>query len=589
MNFDFSQLTDEQIKALTRLDAEVWFVLHGVCKDKEGKKLAKRKPNIMQRRMFAHYRKCVNDRVPCWIAGLKPRQVGLSTVAAAITYHHMRNFPNLTGALMADKSGTSDKVFEVYRTFAEEDTFDWGPGNGPIARFGEKGNLTDEIMLPNGSSYRKETAGSARAGAGGTLQVAIMTEVAHFPVIKGKDPALGFLGSWAKDLPVSLGIMDSTPNGPTGLFYETWMAKDSGYQNIFSAWFEFEEHSRPFASEEERQAFIKSIDDPKNKDYLEREEMELYKVSYEQLNWRRRTIKGICRNDINKFRQEYPSDDISCFLLANSLRFKSTIIKQMAEKAKFTPCEVGEVSLQEDMSASWTLDEQGTTRIWEHPRYEHKYWVSMDTCTGREQQASGGNKDPDYHSIGAWREEFTDQYGRYHPPKLVAHHYSRLESAIAASIAAAFSIYYGKCMVVPEVNNCGLYHVETLMALEIPVFHRTINNTTTDSTEQKPGWLTQPVNKKTMIDRLASPDVLGGWSPENPTIEIYDPWIIEQLAVFVKHKDGSYRAMNGKHDDGVMMVAIALQTRSVAQPMKERRMKPISAAKINKREGWRTA
>lgn len=582
---DLASLSDEQLKLLTRLDAEVWFVLHGVLKDKEGKVMAKRKPNVMQKRMFAHYRKCINEGIPCWIIGLKPRQVGLSTVAAAITYHHMRNFGGLTGALMADKSGTSDKVFELYRTFAENDTFDWGPGNGPLPRFGEPGNLTDEIILPNKSAYRKETAGSARAGAGGTLQVAVMTEVAHFPVIKGKDPALGFLGSWAKDFPISLGIMDSTPNGPTGLFYETWMAADSGYENIFSAWFEFETHTKPFASDAERQAFIASMDDPRNKDYKEREEMELWGVTPEQLNWRRTTIKGVCRNDINRFRQEFPTDAVSCFLLANSLRFKPTIIKQMCERAKFTAAEVGEVSLQANMSATWTLDDQGTTRIWEHPRYGLSYLVSMDTCTGREQQASGGNKDPDYHSIGVLRDGYTDPNGKYWPPKIVAHHYSRLESAIAASVAAALSTYYGKCMVVPEVNNCGLYHVETLMALEIPVFHRTVNNTTTDSQEKKPGHLTQPVNRKTMIDRLAA--LLADWTPDKPTIEVLDPWITDQLAVFVKHKDGSYRAMNGKHDDGVMMLAIALEYRSLCQPMKEPKVRRLSADKINRLQGWR--
>ena len=201
---------------LARLDAEVWFTLYGVLKDKEGKLLPRRKPNVMQRRMFAAYRRARAAKKPFKALGLKPRQVGLSTVVAAITYHHMRSFPNLNGALMADKSGTADKVFEVYRTFAENDQFEWGQGAMP--KFGSPGNLSDEIILPNGSRYGKETAGSARAGAGGTIQVANATEVAHFPKIETKDPALGFLNAFYDEGEMSLGLFDTTPNGRTGLF-----------------------------------------------------------------------------------------------------------------------------------------------------------------------------------------------------------------------------------------------------------------------------------------------------------------------------------------------------------------------------------
>lgn len=49
-------VTQDNIKALARVDPEVWFVLFAVLKDKEGKILPKRKPNILQKRMFAAYR-----------------------------------------------------------------------------------------------------------------------------------------------------------------------------------------------------------------------------------------------------------------------------------------------------------------------------------------------------------------------------------------------------------------------------------------------------------------------------------------------------------------------------------------------------
>ena len=577
---DLSKLSEEEIKLAVRLDAEVWFNLYGVLKDKEGKVQGKRKANVMQRRMFAGYRAALGEGKPFKALGLKPRQVGLSTVVQAITYHHNRNFPNLSGALMADKIGTADKVFEIYRTFAENDGYDWGEGNGRVAKFGEPGNLADEIKLPNGSAYRKETAGSARAGAGGTIQVANGTEVAHFPVIQKKDPALGFLNSWYDEGEMSLGMFDTTPNGPVGLFYDLWQDRKNGYVRIFSAWFEFEEHKKKFAGEKERVEFEESLDED------ERVERERFKVSLEQLNWRRDTIKNKCQNDANRFRQEFPSDEKSCFLLSSRLRFKAEVVDMMMERCKTVKPEVGELNMQNDQTVSWRADDAGTVEILEHPRVGMKYLVSMDTCTGRDQQASGGKADPDYHSIGVLRGGYRDVgTGVWYPPKIVAHHWSRLESEYAALVAASMSIYYGRCIVIPEVNNCGLYHVKALEGMDIPIYERTQVNRTADTVDKMKGWKTDVLTRRTIIDNLAAK--IAEWKEGAPTFECGFAWIIDQLSTFIRHKDGSTRAMNGKHDDGVMMLAIALENEGLCCTMKEAKVRRISADRINRREGWK--
>ena len=917
-------------EAIARLDPEVWFAIYGVLKDKEGKVMEKRKPNLLQRRMFAAYREAMKAGKPFKCLGLKPRQVGLSTVIAAITYHHNRTHPNMNGALMADKVGTADKVFEIYRTFAECDTLSWGPGNGPLPAFGSPGNIADEIVLPNGSRYGKETAGSARAGAGGTIQVANGTEVAHFPVIKGKDPALGFLNSWYDEGAMSLGMFDTTPNGPTGLFYDLWQDKGNGYSRIFAAWFEFLEHSKPFASEQERQAFAGELDDD------EREEIARYKVSLEQMHWRRGVIKVKCQGDVSKFRQEYPSDDTSCltgdarigtnlgilrmdqvevgmiseygriiakektgnkpvfrittksgysiratgnhrfrvgldnwvrtdelqglsvelqspltaevehvekwagfagvehslritedwgaflgyfmgdgsfggeqlsmlcdvrdvdlierihelvelvsgrragqrqvgrnkgaveirvadkrfrevferlgllkevglqtkrkvsvpecifrspkpvirqflsylfeadgwaskttcivkffskepafiadvqrlllcfgvksrlrhvvkrigeaehlgvemvlptvdarkfmdeigfvserkragfastfvhkgrvlerysftdevisvepdgvadvwdiqidgqpmfgangllahncFLLNARLRFKATTLTAMAEQWANQRPMVGELSMQDDQAVSFRPDEAGTVEVIEQPRVGCRYLVSMDTCTGKDQQASGGKADPDWHSIGVLRSAYVDANGQSHPPKIVAHHYSRLEAEYAALVAASMSIYYGRCIVVPEVNNCGIFHVKALEAMDIPVYQRTTINRTADTIDKQSGWRTDVLTRRTIIDNLGS--LIADWKLEKPTFECPFPWILDQLTTFVRHKDGAIRAMSGKHDDGVMMLAIALFNEPLCELMRPVKKKRVTSEDINRREGW---
>lgn len=568
------------INTLVRLDVEVWFALFGRIKTKEGKLVTAPTPNVIQRRLFAAYRRSRAARRPFKALGLKPRQVGLSTGTQAVTYHHNRSFENLNGALMADKSGTSDKVFEIYRTFAEGDTFDWG--TGPLPKFGLPGNLTDAIILPNGSRYGKETAGSARAGAGGTIQVADGTEVAHFPKVENRDPALGFLNAFYDEGEMSLGLLDSTPNGPTGLFYDLWVDKNNGWEKLFAAWFEFPEHAQAFEHEDERRAFEETLDED------EREERLRYGVTLEQLKWRRKTIKDKCQGDPDKFRQEYPSNDIECFLRSSRLRFRAIVVDAMMKQAVSVKPRPGELAMQDNQRVSFRPDDMGTVELWEEPKIGCKYLVAADTCTGEDQQEGGPKADPDYHSIGVLRAGYHDvATQRWFPPRIVAHHWSRLESDLAALVAASMSIWYGRCIVIPEVNNCGLVMVKKLEEWGIPIYERHTLNRTAGTRDKFLGWKTDVITRKTIIDSLAIK--IRDWKASEPTFELHCGWILEQYGKFVINKDGKAEAMTGAKDDGVLMSAIALHNESLATEYKLPKKKPIDLKKLNARQGWAAA
>ena len=101
---------EHQIQDLIRIDPEVWFSTFAVIKDKRGKDI-KPKANTLQKRMFAHYRKCQLEQKPCKMIILKPRQKGASTCAQALTYHHMRKHENLAGSLMGGYSGNLGQGF----------------------------------------------------------------------------------------------------------------------------------------------------------------------------------------------------------------------------------------------------------------------------------------------------------------------------------------------------------------------------------------------------------------------------------------------------------------------------------------------
>lgn len=561
--------------ALSRLDAELWFRKYGVLKTKKGLLIRKPKPTPVQQKMFDAYRKCRAARIPCLMLVLKPRKDGASTGAQAISYHHLRVFEGRNGAQMGDIAGTSDNLFDMFATFAREDKCDWKQGP-----FDPALDLADSIKLPSGSAYGKFTAGSTNAGRSGTVQVANATEVAYYPKTGDRDPALGYLNSAFLDGEESLAIWDTTPNGPSGVFYNLWQDKTNSWIKIFVAWFENTEHAIAFANEAERDGFSRTLTDD------EAEEQTRYGVTLEQLAWRRKTIKDKCEGDVEKFRQEYPSNDIECFLRSSRPKFKADNLQIMLKVAEIVKPVRGELLMQDDGRVSFRPDDRGSVDLWEQPRIGCSYIGAADTCTGEDQQQEGPHSDPDYHSLGIVRAGYRDEATAvFYPPRLVCHHWSRLDADLAALQMASMSVSYGRCIVVPEVNACGLLMVKRLVELEIPVYERKWMNRVQGLLEKAYGWKTDPVTRKTIIDNLAA--LIREWKPNQPTFELHSVRILQQLIHFIVNEAGKPTAMPGWHDDDVLMLAIAMQNIDLATKMTEVKRRSPTVDVIMRREGWR--
>ena len=558
----------EQLENLIRIDPEVWFSTFGVIRDKRGKDI-KPVANTLQKRMFAHYRKCQLEDRPCKMIILKPRQKGASTCAQALTYHHMRKHVNLSGSLMGDISGTSDKVFEIYRRYAESDHFPWTEGQGSVA---DGGSLADLIKLQSGSTYGKETAGSKNAGRSGTIQVGNMTEVAFWPMQGERDPALGYLQSLYDGDNLSLVVADSTPNGPNGWFYRTWV-QDNEWAKIFAAWFEFDDSILPFHSDAELEDFKETMTDD------EYEEMERFDVNYEQLHWRRRVLQDKCNGDLSKFRQEYPSDPEECFLMSSRPRFHTSNLDKMAKIAENVKPLIGTVGVQSDnKTGTFTPDRLGNWKIYEEPVYDSKYLISVDTCTGEDQQMQGIAADPDYHSVQVWKAPFEDWHGDWHVPRLVALHHSRLDIGVLAQEIEGAARWYGNAFIIPEVNNSGLALLKYLLESGLSVYRRRRYNDSSGMVEKSFGWSTDKVTRKTVIDHMAAELI-----EEN--FDIPDPDVLKEMKTFVINDRGKPEAAPGHHDDHVLAAAIALYNIDSASTFKAPKKKKITNRMLRKNPG----
>lgn len=179
-----------------------------------------------------------------------------------------------------------------------------------------------EMKFPKrGSSYFIGTAGQRAFGRGDTVDRAHLSEAAFYYDLEK------ILSGIAEAAEYGQIDIESTPNGREQ-FYDMWQKAKSGrspYTPIFIPWFIDREYSADNMTEKERaglSAGVREMFDTPDAEFLadltEEEKLLVARVAEEykilltagQLKWRRYKIwdKG------RLFFQEYPEDDVSCFL-----------------------------------------------------------------------------------------------------------------------------------------------------------------------------------------------------------------------------------------------------------------------------------
>ena len=132
-------------------------------------------------------------------------------------------------------------------------------------------------------------------------------------------------------------VLESTANGVGDYFHSMWNQAVKGENEfipIFLAWFTDPTYTRSFRSEAEKNEFIKQVDqtytDTSGKEVRTYEYNLKVKnsLTYEQLNWRRWTIKNKCGGDEELFMQEYPSTPEEAFISSGRPKFNISSLKK---------------------------------------------------------------------------------------------------------------------------------------------------------------------------------------------------------------------------------------------------------------------
>jgi hypothetical protein len=439
---------------------------------------------------------------------LKARQLGITTYVAARYFVQTITRPGTLTVQVAHSQESAESIFTIVQRFWENLPKEMRKG----ALVKSRSNVRQIVFPQLDSEYRVETADD-NAGRGMTIHNLHCSEVSRWS--RGGAETLASLR--AALVPDGEIVLESTPNGASGVFYGEWQkANEMGYtQHFFPWWYEegYQEIVRPGSMQQ-----------------LTAEESDLvkrYGISDGQLAWRRRQWKILRALAA----QEYAEDANTCFLVSGECVFELAAIETAARLA----------------AKEVESEDNGRLTIWLPPQKGRQYILGVDTA--------GGGLDGDYACAEvierAMGMQCAELHGHFPPYEL-------------ARRVADLGQRYERALIVVERNNHGsavLAHLNHLGCGNI--FEK----------GGQLGWLTSAASRPAMIENMAVVLMTEpGW--------FHSPRLLEECRTFVRHADGNAAAADGAHDDCVMAMAIALAVRreDVGRGMKKRVLEMASLA-----------
>ena len=421
---------------------------------------------------------------------LKARQLGLTTWTAARFFLKTITHPGTLTLQVAHTQEAAEEIFRIVRRF-----YDWLPEelrDGPLAT--ARANSRQIVFEQLDSQYRVVTAGDRNAGRGLTVQNLHCSELARWP----GDPADILAGLRAALAPGAEVILESTPQGVGGCFYEEWRkAPETGMVRHFFPWW----MEPGYRSDDPVDG---SVTDDEHV-LMEKEGLDLRQIAF------RRTLRASFRG---LARQEFAEDPESCFLSSGDCVFELAVLD---ERLKDAPPPV-------------ERRRNGELEIWLPPMRGKQYLVAVDPA--------GGGSEGDYSAAQVIEMDTGLQCAEF------AAHVGGLE---LARLVAALASEYNHALLVVERNN----HGAGLLAL----LENVLRYPRIYAGGGQLGWLTSSVTRPAALARLDAALVEAPWL-------FMSSGLFAECRSFVRLPDGSAAARSGTHDDRVMAMAIALAARA---------------------------
>lgn len=249
---------------------------------------------------------------------LKARQMGLSTFIGALLYWWAIYHRGVKALVLTHKDSATKELFEMTRRYHKYCDDEFKPKATQ--------DSTNEIVFADiDSALKTATAGSKNVGHGSTIQCLHWSEVSRS---KNQEEMTTGVMQTVPTGDNSMIFLESTANGTSEYFHETWQAAirgESEFTPVFYPWIAMQEYRMSAEGVE----FSKE----------ERDYQSLYGVDDEQLAWRQakmREFKGSPEEKLALFQEQYPITPEEAFRSSgNSFINKQSV--QMARKADLEP------------------------------------------------------------------------------------------------------------------------------------------------------------------------------------------------------------------------------------------------------------
>jgi hypothetical protein len=425
---------------------------------------------------------------------LKARQMGLTTWVAGRFLLKTITQPGTLTLQVAHTQQSAEEILRIVHRFVEH--LPAGLRAGALKT--SKASVRQIVFPAIDSEYRVVSAADRNAGRGMTVQNLHCSEVSRWT---GR--AADVLGGLRAGLaPNGEQVLESTPNGAEGCFYQEWeRAEVTGLVKHFFPWWT-----------EERYRSV-----PVAEASLTEDEMDLmgrFGLDLEQIGYRR----GIQANLQGMARQEFVEDAENCFRATGEPYFdREAVAKQLKQLAL------------EKRPVEYKKNRELT--VWLPSLMGRNYVVSVDPA--------GGGVDGDWSAI-----EVLDLETGMQCAEFVTHQ----TGVDLAREAANLGWEYNRCPLVVERNNHGSGILWLLLyQVGYPnVYH---------AADGQPGWLTNSVSRPQILARMSAALV------DAPEL-FQSRKLLVECRSFVRLRNGGVGAQNGAHDDRVMAMAIGLAARA---------------------------
>lgn len=473
------------------------------CMDKQTKKKVWFRPNKEQLKYYDE--QSLRDLI------LKPRQIGFTQLTIVIGVDNCIFKEGAQEGLMAHKKERAVELFQRVR-----DTIDWvledweGLLTIQFNRDSAKKIIFDKVNDKEmKTSY--EVALDFRSASVNRLHI---SEASRVPV----DVSQGSIDSVPAQGQI---IMETTANGRDPVFYQKYkdsriaIQKDDVYvwKPHFFPWFEH----YPEAGH--------NIHVPKNLRLDEKEHLlRSIGISDEKIAWRRWKILENFKDEPDKFDEEYPTDDESCFLGGSSVVPRKILL--LLERSATKPIIQG-VLQTEDKWMKVIESDQGYLSLWDRPRLSESYVIGADPSEGVGKDAAA-----------AWvKNRRNGAYvGRIHSKFLPPDEFANALFLLAR--------YFNNADICFELNNHGFVVKDRLVNTHqyVRLYHRRDVSDLNDSFSDQIGFRTTRQEKERVVSQLVS-------RMKDGKVKIFCEDFLTEATNFQRNERGRLEAVSGCNDD----------------------------------------